>query len=298
MKKSAIIASMALGLAFTGGAQAATWQNSHNTQTHWRKSHQLHTVNPLISLHRQASAGFSATYQHYAEHNASQTLDEEHGWMPTYHSGISWMFEQSFMPGHLYFEVNSSYGWGMTTYSGSTQSGTPVTTTTHNQIVNISGKMGDGFLVNSKLMVLPYLAYGHRYWDRGLGGPTPYHEYYDSNYIGAGVATDYRLTRKLTLTGDVMAASTFANSMDMHIPTTQTVHFALGDKALVRLSLKADYSVSRHWGVYGGVRYTRFQFGHSGSQPVYHNGSQVGMMSEPDSTTNDVSLISGVRYKF
>lgn len=288
MKHVAIVASTALGLAFAGGAHAATWQ----------KAHKLHTVNPLISLHRQSSAGFSATYQHYSENTDGNTLDLEHGWMPTYHTGISWMFNQKFMPGHLYFEANTRYTWGMTTYHGSTQSGTPTTATTHNQILNISGKIGDGFLINSKLMVMPYMSYGHRYWDRSLGGPTPYHEYYHTNYIGAGVSGDYRVMPKLTLTGDVSVASTFANSMEMHVPSLSTAHFSLGNKALITAAVKADYSVSRHWGVYGGVRYTRFQYGHSGTQPIYQNGNLVGKASEPDSTTNDVSLISGVRYKF
>ena len=279
----AIVAIVPLGLlGAVGTAQAGMLEHSPGGQD-----------KPLIQFHRQLSIGGGATFQKYREKHNGNTLDKESGWMPNIQVSGSWMFDN-----HLFLELGDQYSFGKTDY----QSATGQTGHTNNDIENIHLRIGEGFSLSKKVMVTPYMTYGHRYWNRHLGGPAPYAEDYNTNYIGVGVMADYRATQRLTLSGDVMGGSTFANGMTSHLGEAQaglsSPHFDLGSKPIVKVSLKSDYRVRGPWHLYGKVTYTHFSYGHSGQKTVYQNGAAVGNGYEPNSTTNDVGMDAGVRYTF
>lgn len=253
-------------------------------------SHTGH-VPALVQLHRQLSFVAGGTHQNYRETQHGNGLDKGTGWIPNIQVFGSWMFKN-----HLFMEVGNRYSFGKTDYNGAMHRATPATGHTNNDIGTANLKVGEGLLLSRRLMVTPYLTYGHRYWNRHLGGATPYAEDYNTNYIGAGVMADYRFTPRLTVAGDVMGGSTFENHMADHLPARSAVHFGLGKEPVVKLSLKGDYRVHEPWHLYSVISYTHFTYGKSKTKTLAIAGEGTRPIHEPNSSTNDIHMDAGVRY--
>ena len=252
-------------------------------------AHQNLHENSLVKLHNNISVAGGTTYQHYKEYQNGNTLDKETGWIPNFDASASYMSPAR----HYLLSASVRYSWGNTNYNAPNTS----STNTHNNIVSVKGKIGKGFQLSRRLMVTPFLTYGHRYWHRGLTGTASlkgYKENYNMNYAGAGFMVDYQATRRLILSAQAMGGSTFSNTLNTSIMSST---YNLGDKAIAKAALKADYHVRGPWHVFGKVHYTYFKFGHSGTHTFTSNGTQYNS-NEPNSTTNNVSLDFGVRYTF
>lgn len=242
----------------------------------------------VVRLHNNISVAGGATYQNYKEHQQGKTLDKETGWIPNIKASISYM-----SPKHYLLSGGIRYSFGETNYTGADLfTGAPINNQTKNKIANVNLKIGKGFLISDRFMITPFATYGHRYWDRNLANPAQ-EEYYNLNYLGAGVMLDYQATPRLILSAQAMGAGTFANTMYASGAASlyqANFHFQLGSKPLAKAALKADYRFYRDWHLFGTVHYTYFQFGKSDQNAL--------TFYEPKSKTRNVSLDLGVRYTY
>lgn len=256
-------------------------------------AHGMQHENPLIRLNNNISVAGGGMYQHYKEHARGKMLDKETGWVPQFKASGAYMSPVK----HYFLSATVRYSFGHTNYNGHSTTGAAVSTHTKNQIVSVNGKIGQGFQYTKRILVTPFLTYGHRYWHRHITSTSQARgdkENYNMNYLGMGVKVDYQATRKLVLSAQGMGAGTFSNTMSSpNLPVT----FGLGSEPLAKAGLKADYHIQGPWHVFGGVHYTFFKFGRSNTRHFTYNGSSAKAF-EPNSTTQNVSMDAGVRYTF
>lgn len=231
--------------------------------------------NPMVNLHKNVSVSEGAFYQHYREHVNNQTLDKETGWMPVFNASASYISPNRY----LFLKGSIQYTEGNTNY-------TSLYTTSHtgNQIVSGDIEAGKGFLITNRFMVTPFVSYGHRFWQRKLS----YTENYNLNYIGAGINADYQVSPRLIVSAQGFGGSTFDNTLNT--PATH-VTYNLGNKPIVKASLKANYQIMNHWSIFSSLNYNYFRFGKSQINTRYDT-------YEPNSTTQEASVDFGIRYLY
>jgi len=118
--------------------------------------------------------GLGILHQHYVETIAGTTLDSERGSLPVYRLGYAGQWR------HFGFGVSVQYAHGHDYYDGSLESCTqagcscaPVTSRTHNQIVDLTTALDDGFSPVQGLAVIPEVLLGEHYWHRAIDGVGP-----------------------------------------------------------------------------------------------------------------------------
>jgi hypothetical protein len=224
------------------------------------------------------------------------TLDTETGSVPGNAIFISMMKDLWF--GNDYIEAEYDHSSGNTTYVGgyigppSTPYGS-VVGTSGATLANYSARYGIGQIINyaddeaaDDLMLTYYAELGHHEWDRGVNlGET-----YTHNYFGIGVLAQYSPVSRLVLSANALIGVTFGANIDV-------VGFfsgALGNSALYRAGVSADYAFMQNLHGNFGVDYTSFDYGISAVYPV--GGGYVAW--EPDSTTNYTTVRIGLGYAF
>lgn len=206
---------------------------------------------------------------------ATGTLDTETGRVSGYALSISTM--QNLWLGNDYFFAEYARASGNTNYVGSLQGGVfgSVVSTSTAALVDFSTRYGKGFIVNSKLMLTPYVELGSHEWDRGVNlGETYNHDYY-----GIGALCQFSPIRKLVLSANAMIGSTFKSNID--VAGVYGFSGSLGNSSLYKAGISADYAFTKDFHGNVGVDYMRFNYGISGTYPV--SSSLVAW--EPDSKT-------------
>ncbi len=246
------------------------------------------------------SASYRLTDFHYAEPsdtcalavctNAPQTnyFDRESGFIDGFQASASGLLWRD----RVYARVSYDWASGYVRYQGYTQSGRPVPNAVSGAVISDYGvRLGMPFPERA-VMAVPFLEYGHHAWRRMVGAGTAqtYEEDYRHDYVALGVLVQIALTGALV--GSVYASAGQTMNPAISVPAYNFSQ-GLGSSALVKAGASLDFQVSRHFGVYGAVRYTRFSYGQSVTQP---SGGLVIM--EPQSDTVIASYEGGMRFFF
>jgi hypothetical protein len=217
------------------------------------------------------------------------TLDTETGSVPGYALSISTMIGRE----TEYFAFEYDHSSGNTNYTGALQGGTfgSIVSTSGAVLTNYRLRAGNGYGLNDKFMLTPYLELGVHEWDRGVN----YGETYTHKYFGIGALGQFSPVYKLVLSANAMAGKTFGSYITVNSgPGLNGFSGSLGNSTLYRAGLSADYAFMEHFHGNIGVDYTSFSYGMSGVYPV---GSNT-VAWEPDSKTNYTTLRLGVGYAF
>lgn len=280
MRKAPLFAAITVLACLPAAAMAGYSSNPSRANTRSGSASQTYS-NPLVQVNNRLTLGATGTYQYFTTHMAGGHPGRDIGWMPGVHAGASLM-SSSYGIKHLFAQVSGDY------IAGDTHNSSAGGTTT-NHLGRYQIKLGKGMMLNRKLMVTPYATFGERFWDRKLQtSGVSNHQYYQNMFAGGGFKVDYMLTRRLTLTGDAMGASTI--DPKMHTASAPKHHYQLDSRAMARAKLGADYKIHGPWHAYADVSYTYLAYGgHSAEHSTAY---------EPSSYTHDVTIGTGLRYDF
>lgn len=240
-----ITASLSL-TATTGSAFAQSFYEPEAAQTE-------STSTALMHLNRHVTLEGKATHIHTDIDNASRTIDK---WLPSGHLGLSWLFANG-----AYIDLEGSYT-GLSpdvTILGQKHS-------LHYQDISGQAKLGWGFPVNDRLLLIPHVTYAHAY------GSYKYLDikwHSNANYMGGGLKTDFAFTRRLIGTFDWSVGGNFSN---------RAVHTDLGSGIAAMAKGEIDYRVINNWHAVGNVTYQHNSFKYLDK--------------------DDVALGAGVRFTF
>jgi hypothetical protein len=224
------------------------------------------------------------------------TLDTENGKVPGYSVFVSMM--KDWWLGNDYIEAEYDYSSGNTDYVGGFI-GPPATPygsvfgTSSATMINYSARYGKGYVVNDGLMLTPYAELGSHEWDRGVNRG----ETYTHDYFGIGALGQYSLTSKLVLSANVMAGETYGSYITVYPtpgPGGGGFSGSLGNSALYKVGIAADYALVENLHGNIGVEYSSFKYGISAVYPV--DAAYVAW--EPDSKTNYTTIRIGMGYAF
>jgi hypothetical protein len=215
------------------------------------------------------------------------TIDTETGRVPGIALSLSVM--QDIWLGNDYLEAGHDHSSGHTDYTGGyLNPPTPygsVTGTSSATLINYNVRYGKGVTVNDQWMLTPYAELGHHRWDRGVN----LGEIYTHSYYGIGVLAQYSPASKLVFSANALAGHTFNSYIDVNGVFTGP----LGDSALAKFGVAADYAFTRNIHANFGVDYTSFSYGVSDFYPY-----GAGAAGEPDSKTNYTTVRIGAGYSF
>ena len=177
----------------------------------------------------------------------------------------------------------------------------------HAKVTDFSLRYGKGFELSESLMLTPYAELGHHEWNRNLGntcviGIVPdcaSSEKYKHYYSGLGALMQHSPNQKLVLSADGFIGHTFSSKISGFGATYLTSEIGgfssfspqdLGDKALYRFGVSADYAFTPQIHANIGVDYLAFKYGRSA---IFNEDSY-----EPDSKTNYTNIKIGFGYAF
>ena len=256
----------------------------------------LRDSNNTISL---AATG---TLQDYQEALPSPS-DIESGWMPGFRLGISGMNPQNANSGPLlYFTLHYGYQNGNLLYQGANiVTHQPLDSTDHSQTQMVSIRIGKGFFVSQRVLLTPYFLYRFVDWQRDLQNSLGQAEHYETNSAGLGLLAQWAPAHRWVLTGRLAWAEGFSG-------TVKGTHGILGPTvplhpgATLQAGLQAAYRLQERWHLFGGLRFTHYDFGGSPTfvgEVVEPIGAPVyGLFHEPASQTNRFTVLVGVAYRF
>lgn len=249
-------------------------------------------VSDIKASNNQIGIQFRSTNVDYTETGNGQlgtstgTLDTESGRVSGYALSISAM--QNLWLGNDYVAAEYDRASGKTNYAGSLQGGVfgSVVSTSTAQIIDYSIRYGKGFTVGNKLMLTPYLEFGSHEWDRGVNlGETYNHEYY-----GVGALSQFSPVSRLVLSVNALLGSTFKSNIDV----VGAFSGSLGNSALYKAGIGADYSFTKNFHGSIGIDYVHFKYGISATYPI--GGGLVAW--EPDSKTTYTIARIGLGFGF
>jgi len=222
------------------------------------------------------------------------TLDTETRYVRGFALSISTMQG----PDNDYIQARYDHSSGYTNYTGAlcTPSGGcgpygSYVGTSSAMLANYSARFGKGYAVQDQFMLTPYAEIGHHEWDRGVN----YGETYTHFYAGIGVLGQYSPVSKLVLSANAMLGSTFRSYITVNSgPGLNGFSAPLGNSALYKFGVSADYAFTEHFHGNIAADYLSFRYGMSAAYPV--GGGFVAW--EPDSKTNYTTIKFGLGYAF
>ena len=258
----------------------------------WGAPAQAHFASPIVRAADAVGLNVLVVHQQYAETYDGATLDREDGNL----SGIS-AFDGRLFASGAYLRFALRYAGGSDVYTGQTQGGTPVVSTTQNTVFDGGARFGWAFASSPDSAVIPYVTLGGYEWNRGLGGVLPYHEDYSHLWYGLGVAGWIAPSPRLTIcahgsVGRTDAASLYMTGLSsVGIPDQS---FALGAAQRITAGIRAEYALTRRVRLDGGIDYLRFSYGASGINVI----PGVATVQEPGSTTRQITGYLGAAFVF
>jgi hypothetical protein len=238
---------------------------------------------------------FTSTRVDYREYGngfmGTQTglIDREAGPVPGIALSASGMSRGS----GFYWQASYAYSSGHTNYTGALMGGA------YGSYVGVSSavledygaRLGKGFPFRDAFVLTPYVEVGRHEWERGIN----YGEVYSHYYYGPGLMGQYSAASRVVLSANVLYGRTTGSHINVISgPLLNGFSAALGDSALWRVGVGADYAFDAQ--VHGkiSVDVIRFRYGMSAPYPVGAN-----MVAwEPDSQTRYVVVKIGVGVAF
>jgi hypothetical protein len=236
-----------------------------------------------------AEIDVGASSLHYKETASGLALDSETGWMPDVNVGMGFLAKPNATIGNLYFHLDGGGAFGNTNYNGAlcntlTDVCTPYQSTTHDEIYNISGKIGRAFELGKIAMLTPFADVGYRYWDRQLTGIGGYTEDYSHGDVMGGALLQFSPIKRWVFSLSGEAGTTFSPSMNTGGDT-----YTLKDRTIWEAAGKLGYRLTERVELTGTVDYTDFRYGASAPVDGYY---------EPDSYSRQLTTLIGLSYHF
>ncbi len=259
-------------------------------------------INTLRASDNEVGIAANGTLMNYQEALPSPS-DTESGWMPGFSfklSGINPVRRSD--ASLLYFAVRYRFNQGGIHYQGFTlNTRQPVLTTDQSTQQQVSVRIGKGFLVGNRVLLVPYFLYRFQDWQRRLQANSLIQasaERYETNSAGVGLMAQWTPAARWVLTGTLAWAEGFNGTVKgtegiLSQPVT------LNPQATLQADLGMDYRFQGPWHLYGGISFTHYR---NGGSPYFlgyvPSAGAYGRFFEPASQTNLLSLDLGVAYHF
>jgi len=189
----------------------------------------------------------------------------------------------------LYTEVDYNFAAGFLNYHGNLQNAqsTPYQANDNAYYNTAIVRLGLGAPLAGGPEVIPYLAGGYQNWYRNVGGNAGYGEFYQAGLIGGGLRMDFSTGPDLVVSAAAEGFAVIGGSITV---PSQDFSGNFGTSVEERVSLDADYRLTRTWHAFAGLGLTHY--GYTGSKP-----GDSGAF-EPLSSTIQVNSMFGVAYGF
>lgn len=210
---------------------------------------------------------------------------EEFGW--SYGLGLN--FRNVFYD-RLYTDVYGEFTTGKIQYDGYTQATRkPLKKKESHNFANIDAKLGDILLNTKYFQIIPYGGLGFRYWT-----PLNIRTYYNFKaYFGTKINCvlfdDLVLSPYANIGTTLYSHAKYKAASYSDGTSTSKTNHSLGNKMLREIGLEINYRMEHELFVTGMISHTRFSYGRSVTQGGY---------AEPNSTTNELRFVLGIRYGF
>lgn len=250
----------------------------------------------------QFGIGVDAMYFDYREFDEQDILlNKEEGLLPglVVSAGLDWQ--------NWYGEVNYQYNWGTVDYTGQTTLGTPITTDTEEDIVDINIIVGRYFGKATSYRSAIYAGLGYYYWERDIlpvGMVNGLFETYEWSYalLGGkfsllksgkgGLLLDIRLRRMLDATMEVdFLGYENRDNLELDLGEEWSIRVAL--PYILSLNPQARFSIEPYL--------TTWFIGRSPDKEVTSGGlpfSPPKVAYEPRSETTNVGINFKYLYQF
>ncbi len=254
----------------------------------------------LLAADNEVGIAAVGTLQNYQEALPSPS-DTESGWMPGFRfelSGINPVLPSS--ASLVYFSVRYQYNSGNLNYQGfSLATHQPVSTTDAATLQQVSVRIGKGFQLGSRGLLIPYFQYRFQDWERSLQNAIGQREHYESNSAGVGLLGQWTPAHRWVLTGDLAWADGFSGTVHGTHGILSPV-LPLHPGSTLQAGLTADYRFQGPWHLFAGLKFVHYSY--AGSPPFYgyvpSAHALAGPLREPGSQTNLFSALFGVAYHF
>lgn len=253
----------------------------------------------ILAVNRSLSLSYVLSDFYYIEPSGVDAFntranydDYEKGTLYGARLAASWMSDDLW---YLHAEWTGSEG--SVDYTGFTQiTFQPVSATSYATTQDYSIKAGHGFAVAPRWMLVPYLSFGGRHWDRQIGyqSRSGFSEAYNHYYLSFGGLLQFSPSPPFVLTFDPQIGRTI--SPTIKDPPDGLDHAALGTAPIIKLAGEADYALSGALHAFVGADYTYFSYGQSSVFPVPGPGNFIVM--EPNSHTEQTNVTLGLRYAY
>jgi len=247
-----------------------------------------------------AEGGLLLYHIDYRETLPDTLKSTETGWL----TGISLGYEYFGISNPVMATVHMDYTYSHTKYDGTTQTGTPITTTTHNYILDIEATLGFIALRPSfsPLLLIPYIGFGYRHWYRGLVNNNSYYEVYSWYYLPIGCRGEYFLTPVITVGLDISYWKMMGGKIKVALSRLDSGYndpeSDLGNKYGYKIKIPVKYRFRPRWNLMVEPWYEYFKIGRGETFDITYNGSLWGRGYEPPSRTCQYGITVAVQYIF
>ena len=272
--------------------------------------------------------GITSGYGNYEENVAPE--DTEAGALLGVSAGVSALTPAlpGYLWPDLYTDVGYDFSGGFLNYQGNleNQQDTPYEARDNAYYNTAIVRLGAGAPLSGGREIIPYIAGGYQNWSRNIAGPAGYGEFYQAELIGGvqkwvipcnwkfpaenfsgdtyhnishrsvdlvgagpsgGLRMDFTGSPALILSAAAEGFAVVGGSVSV---PSQDFDGRFGASAEERVSLDADYRLTRTWHAFAGLGLTHYEY--AGSQPGADH------LFEPLSTTLQVNTMFGLAYGF
>ncbi|MHB1665438.1 MAG: hypothetical protein ACYCT7_09300 [bacterium] len=252
---------------------------------------QNNTVRTLINANNEIGLSYNYLTQYYTE----RIGDNESGGISGIGLSITGLGNILSVP-MVYEHIGYTNQSGSFNYADGADG---VNATDNSNILGISARVGKAFILNSKTMLIPYIAYNYRKWDRSIGNGyaggieySGYQEIYSYDALGLGLIGQYAVNKALVLKGRVQYSQILGNTLNAYnVSGYPAMTFNLGDRPVYTIGAGVDYDIDgTPFHITAGIKYSRIFFGKS--------AANSDGLYEAASMTTDVNYSLGLAYSF
>ncbi len=225
-------------------------------------------------------------------------IDTETGLMP----GVNLEFLTK-LGSRWFLKATAEGDFGSTKYTGALQSGSPLTSTTHDNILDGEIVTGPILKASPTLNVIPYAGFATHYWNRQLTGVGAYAENYLFFYVPIGIRFAVNSTETFSFAVDasflINLGGTVQVLLSQLVPPERDAQGSLGSAVGVKIQVPLLFQLTPSLGLNVDPFFEYFGIGAGSSYPTYSvSGTFMGNYGEPASSTFFYGMRAGISYLF
>jgi len=276
---------------------AGGWTGSHLGSEHATMfgglayARRSNTVQTLINANNEVGL----SYNYYTQYYAESIGDNENGGISGLGLSVTALGNVLSVP-MIYEHLAYTNDSGNFNYTDGVNG---ENTTDNTNILGVSARIGKALFLNSRTMLIPYLAYNYRKWDRNLSNGYAgnieylgYQEIYSYDALGLGLLGEYAINDALVLKGRLQYSQMLGNTLNTYDMTGYPdMTFNLKNEPVYTAGVGLDYDIAgTPLHATAGIKYIKTYFGKS-------NANVLGLY-EPDSMTTGLTYSVGLSYSF